>query len=194
MIILYKLSIILLLFLGSIPCYSQIGIYNETPDVSSVLDITATSKGMLLPSMTTAQKLAIVKPANSLLVYDTDQQCVSQNIGTETNPEWTCLTDYANYFFYMPSINISTENVGATTNIDLFQIYKNQYTAPQHASTGAPIDIPHYITASDLFYYVTYNDPTRIRINNISATGVMNYTVLKKANHDTYMNIVFVTK
>ncbi|MBF4464285.1 hypothetical protein [Flavobacterium sp. LC2016-12] len=56
-----------LTFLG----HAQIGIGTVTPNVSSVLDITSTTKGMLAPRMTTAQRTAIVTPAESLLVYDT---------------------------------------------------------------------------------------------------------------------------
>ncbi|WP_445721540.1 hypothetical protein [Flavobacterium sp.] len=50
----------------------QVGINTTTPDASSILDITSTTKGILTPRMTTAQKLAIASPANGLLVYDTD--------------------------------------------------------------------------------------------------------------------------
>lgn len=50
----------------------QVGIGTVTPDASSMLDVVSTSKGMLTPRMTTAQKLAITSPANGLIVYDTD--------------------------------------------------------------------------------------------------------------------------
>lgn len=43
-----------------------------TPDASSMLDIVSTTKGLLIPRMTTAQKNAITAPANGLLVFDTD--------------------------------------------------------------------------------------------------------------------------
>lgn len=56
-----------LAFLG----HAQIGIGTVTPNVSSVLDITSTTKGLLAPRMTTAERIAIVTPAESLLVYDT---------------------------------------------------------------------------------------------------------------------------
>lgn len=189
-----KILNIFVLLIMSMTCYSQIGIYNENPDPSSVLDITSTSKGFLMPSLTTSQKLAISSPAQSLLVYDSDLNCISQNIGTEASPLWTCLTDFGNYFFYMPSINIPTTTVGVTVNLDLFQIYRNQYASPGYASTGAPAIIPHYTSPASLYYYVTYHDPSIIRINSISSSGVMNYTVLSKANYDSYMNVVFVTK
>ena len=42
------------------------------PDTSAMLDVASTTKGMLAPRMTTAQRTAIYSPANGLLVYDTD--------------------------------------------------------------------------------------------------------------------------
>jgi len=50
----------------------SVGIGNTAPDASAVLDITSTTKGSLLPRMTTAQKTAIATPATGLIVYDTD--------------------------------------------------------------------------------------------------------------------------
>jgi hypothetical protein len=41
-------------------------------DLSSVLDITSTTKGFLPPRMTEAQKLAISTPAVGLMIYQTD--------------------------------------------------------------------------------------------------------------------------
>ena len=51
---------------------AQVGINTTSPDASSALDITSTTQGFLTPRMTTAQKNAIVSPANGLLVFDTD--------------------------------------------------------------------------------------------------------------------------
>ncbi len=50
----------------------NVGIGTNTPDGSSVLDVSATDKGMLVPRVTTLQRNAIVTPATGLLVYDTD--------------------------------------------------------------------------------------------------------------------------
>ncbi len=47
---------------------------NATPNASSMLDISSTNKGLLIPRMTKAQRLAIPSPANGLLVYDTTTQ------------------------------------------------------------------------------------------------------------------------
>jgi len=42
------------------------------PHPSAMLDISSTNKGLLMPRMTTAQRIAIVSPAEGLKVYDTD--------------------------------------------------------------------------------------------------------------------------
>ena len=64
-----------LLFLFSnlfiLTVYAQVGIGNTNPNASAMLDITSDTQGILAPRMTTAQRTAIVTPANSLWVYDT---------------------------------------------------------------------------------------------------------------------------
>lgn len=69
-----------LFFLIIACCFQQIifaqniGINSSgaAPDKSAMLDVSATDKGMLVPRMTTAQRTAIVSPAEGLLVYQTD--------------------------------------------------------------------------------------------------------------------------
>lgn len=65
------LALLLVLFF-TLTTQAQVGIGNTNPDTSSMLDITSTSKGLLVPRMTSVQRLAITTPANSLLVYDTN--------------------------------------------------------------------------------------------------------------------------
>lgn len=50
----------------------RIGIGTTAPLSSSILEIKSTSKGFLLPRMTTAQRNAIASPAAGLLIYQTD--------------------------------------------------------------------------------------------------------------------------
>ncbi len=47
---------------------------NATADISAILDISSTSKGLLIPRMNTLERNAIASPARGLLVYDTDTQ------------------------------------------------------------------------------------------------------------------------
>lgn len=53
----------------------NVGIGTTTPDASSKLDVTAIDKGFLTPRVTTTQRLAIVSPANGLLVFDINLNC-----------------------------------------------------------------------------------------------------------------------
>ena len=41
-------------------------------DTSAILDVSSTTKGLLVPRMTAVQKAAIVTPATGLLIYQTD--------------------------------------------------------------------------------------------------------------------------
>jgi len=50
----------------------NVGIGTNAPNASAQLDVTSTSKGLLIPRMTTVQRTAIAAPANGLMVYDTN--------------------------------------------------------------------------------------------------------------------------
>jgi hypothetical protein len=52
--------------------YAQLGIGTTTPDASSTLDITSTTKGLLIPRMTNAQRQAISHPSQGLIIFCTD--------------------------------------------------------------------------------------------------------------------------
>lgn len=66
-----KLIFLLLIFQISQTLVAQnIGVNNPSPDASSILDLTSTSRGFLLPRMNSAQRAGIAAPATSLLVFD----------------------------------------------------------------------------------------------------------------------------
>jgi hypothetical protein len=50
---------------------AQLGINNQNPDESSIIDMYSTTKGMLTPRMTTQERDLIVLPAQGLLIYNT---------------------------------------------------------------------------------------------------------------------------
>ncbi|MDB9781902.1 DUF1566 domain-containing protein [Winogradskyella sp.] len=52
--------------------YAQVGIGTTIPDASAALDIASTTKGLLIPRMTNAQRKAISNPAAGLQVFVTD--------------------------------------------------------------------------------------------------------------------------
>ncbi|MCK8481058.1 tail fiber protein [Psychroserpens algicola] len=53
--------------------FAQVGIGTTNPDVSSILDVVSTDKGILIPRMTASERLTIATPiADGLMVYQTD--------------------------------------------------------------------------------------------------------------------------
>src|SRR5687767_11387166 len=62
---------IVLTFLSS-SVIAQVGVGTATPDASAQLDITSTTKGLLIPRMTAAERTTIATPATGLMVYQID--------------------------------------------------------------------------------------------------------------------------
>src|SRR5258705_11913950 len=61
----------LVLFTQQLPAQT-VGIGTITPNSSAQLDVSSTTKGMLIPRMTTVQRSNIASPATGLIVFDTD--------------------------------------------------------------------------------------------------------------------------
>lgn len=71
----FKSSIIMVLLVCSIELKAQqmsINTDGSLPDSSAMLDVSSSSKGLLIPRMTKAQRDAIANPANGLMIIQTD--------------------------------------------------------------------------------------------------------------------------
>jgi trimeric autotransporter adhesin len=83
----YWLLAAFLLFSSAI--YGQsIGIGTTSPNASAQLDISSSSRGLLIPRMDSNAVKAIVSPAAGLMVYDSSRKQVLVNMGTATAPDW----------------------------------------------------------------------------------------------------------
>ena len=78
----FSFFIVLLVFTSSVNTYGQIyntfqqpislGTLSVAPDPSSILDIKSSSKGVLIPRMTTFERISITNPSVGLLVFDSN--------------------------------------------------------------------------------------------------------------------------
>lgn len=126
----YALIVLFVLQFTVIPkMFSQSVSINTTgnaADTSALLDITSVSKGLLIPRMTQAQKLAIFNPSDGLLIY--------QNDGTKgfyfynTVSGWTLLAQ--------GSGGITSLN-GLTSAAQAFATPGTSGTAPAWTSSGS---------------------------------------------------------
>ncbi len=72
---------------------AQIGIGTNTPDASALLDLSSTTKGLLLPRMTTLQQTALVSPAIGLTIFNTTSGQLEINKGDGLGGAlWTGIT------------------------------------------------------------------------------------------------------
>ena len=69
----YKQISTLLFLIISVSLNAQVGIGTITPSPSSVLDVVATDRGILVPRMTTEERNNIQNPEVGLLIYNTDE-------------------------------------------------------------------------------------------------------------------------
>ena len=104
------------------------------------------------------------------------------------------ITSKAARIFYPPSIAIDASTNGTGYTVDLYSQYTAQYGTPAVASAGAPAAVPTY-GATELYYYVTYADPTVFDNMSIDANGVLTYDIIgQPADYNSLINVVFVVK
>jgi hypothetical protein len=81
------------LFSIFIHAQNNVGIGTTSPNAKAILELSANDKGLLVPRVTTVQRLAIIPTPEALLVYDTDVSC---------------------FFFWNATIWVNMCNSGAT--------------------------------------------------------------------------------
>ena len=86
-----------LFLLTGISLFAQVGISanGSSPNASAILDVNSTTRGMLPPRMTTAQRNAIVSPAGGLVIFNTDEKALNVYAGTaweslKPEPSFVC--------------------------------------------------------------------------------------------------------
>lgn len=89
----------------------SVGIGTTTPNSSALLDITSTTKGLLMPRMTTVQRNAIVSPADGLLIYNT----TTDELNQRQNGAWKTVINSDYWFRGAGTMWNIGDNIGINT-------------------------------------------------------------------------------
>ncbi len=100
-------------------------------DASALLDVKSTSKGLLPPRMTTAQRDLITTPAAGLVIFNSQTNSLQFYNGSV----WVSLTTPSNTAVFLPTIVIGTQQ-WMTKNLDV-AFYRNGDPIPQVTNAAA---------------------------------------------------------
>ena len=121
------LVIVGFLIFGNIDMAQNVGIGTNTPNASALLDVSSTTKGLLPPRITTAQRDLITTPAAGLVLYNSTTNSIQLYSGSE----WISLTAS---FVPLPAIVIGTQQ-WMSNNLDV-AYYRNGDPIPQVRDPG----------------------------------------------------------
>ncbi|WP_419869810.1 hypothetical protein [Chryseobacterium sp. CT-SW4] len=174
---LISFMMILLSFLA----YSQVGIGIAQPNAKSMLDVTSTTKGLLVPRMTTAQRDQILAngtstvanpTVNGLLIYNTDVDCF--NYWSEKKSLWVSMGCDAT-----PVTPVQSTFATYTVDCSKFPAADtNTYTVGSSVASNSVV-VPVNVTQVGSYFITITSDNgiTYSTSGTFTSTGVQNVTV-----------------
>jgi hypothetical protein len=167
-IVMKSIYILTILLLVTTMVTAQVGINEDgsAPNAGSMLDIKSTTKGLLLPRMTTAQRTSAGILAKGMLIYDTDlNAAIISNGGA-----WDRGINSANIVTYVWGVsgtsgsNPTTNFIGTTDATDL--VFKTNNTEVMRLTSGGDLGIGLTPSLARLHIFETETNATGFTINN----------------------------
>lgn len=136
----------------------------NTQDGSAALQIDDTTRGLLLPRMTSTQRDAIVSPAKGLFIFNTTTNTHEINTGTSATPVWSSAA--SNAFSWS-----TTGNTGTTPGTNFIGTSDNKALSIKTNNVEA-VRVSEYGNVG-----IGTNTPTAaLDINRVSPTGTISAT------------------
>lgn len=142
----------------------QIGVGTSTPSSNAALEISSTSKGLLLPRMTSTQRGGITTPEPGLIIFNTTLG--KAQVYTDATTSWLDYSTSNNIALAVNSTSSIAQTFTAPTSESLERIQLNVYTFPSSGSVTATIYDGSGTSGTNLGSTST----------SISTTGSVNFT------------------
>ena len=142
--------------------YAQVGIGTTNPNTSAALDITSTTKGLLPPRMTTAERDASIKsPTAGLLIYNTTTNALEI---ANSSSLWVNLSTGA-------TTSVASGTTSSTAGIGVGTTSPNANAVLDITSTTQGVLLPrHTADPTNVVGMVYYNTTTHaVKVYNGSA-------------------------
>ncbi len=105
---------------------AQMGIGTTTPNSSSILDLTSTTKAFLPPRLTTAQRKLIANPSAGMMIFNTDSTCIEIYRGSS----WLNLCSVVQTLFNGTVVSYSPVAVAKTSAKRVFAHFMPWFETP----------------------------------------------------------------
>lgn len=133
----------------------SVGIGTTAPSNSAALDIKSTEKGVLFPRLTSAQRNAIVDPANGLHIFNLEEKCL--NYYDSLFKVWNCYCE-------TDTCKVVTINVSSGTNVNFYPLYAQNLPVVKKYVVLIAADVT--ITGSAALTFASFPHDASVRILN----------------------------